>query len=221
MGDLVHLDDRRNRRRPLGAGRPRDLAPVTLYIDLADPFSYLAAERVERFFPAVTWAPAAQAALEPRHPVVLHSAAERLRDAARRRAAELRLPLQWPERFPESVPAAMRAAVYAQSVGRGGAFVLAAGRLAFGGGYDLDEPAVLQEAAAAARVPVRRALAAARDERHDAVLNANAQVLLAKRAEHVPALLTGDGLVTTETRISAYLLAGVGHAARRAADFTA
>ena len=57
---------------------------------------------------------------------------------AEERAAALRLPLEWPERWPMPVPAAMRVAHYAAQQGRGGAFVLAATRLAFAGGFDLD-----------------------------------------------------------------------------------
>ena len=41
----------------------------------------------------------------------------------------------------------MRAAHYASQQGRGAAFVLAAGRLAFCGGFDLDDPELLAEAA--------------------------------------------------------------------------
>ena len=48
------------------------------------------------------------------------------------------------------VPAAMRVAHYAAQQGRGGAFVLAATRLAFAGGFDLDDLEILTEAAAAA-----------------------------------------------------------------------
>ena len=46
----------------------------------------------------------------------------------------------------------MRAASYAAEQGRGAAFVLAAGRLAFCGGFDLDDPELLAEAAAAAGI---------------------------------------------------------------------
>ena len=90
---------------------------------------------------------------------------ERVRAAAERRAAELRLPLVWPERFPREVPAAMRAAAFAAEQGRGGAFVLAAGRLAFCGGFDLDDPEILAEAAAAAGIPLEDCFHAAGDAR--------------------------------------------------------
>ena len=67
-------------------------------------------------------------------------------ELAEERAAALRLPLAWPERWPASTPAAMRVAHYAAQEGRGGAFVLAATRLAFAGGFDLDDLEILTEA---------------------------------------------------------------------------
>ena len=50
----------------------------------------------------------------------------------------------------------MRVAALAAERGRAAPFVLAAGRLAFCGGYDLDDPETLAEAAAAAGLGLRR-----------------------------------------------------------------
>ena len=61
----------------------------------------------------------------------------------------------------------MRAAAYAAEQGRGGEFVLAAGRLAFAGGFDLDDPEILAEAAAAAGIPLEDCLHAAGDFARD------------------------------------------------------
>jgi 2-hydroxychromene-2-carboxylate isomerase len=102
---------------------PRDLARVELFFDLADPFSYLAAERVERAFDAVTWSPAVQPA--PAGPRARLEVL--LRRQAEDRAFRLRMPLVWPDRFPSGVPAAMRVATLASECGRGAAFVHAAG----------------------------------------------------------------------------------------------
>ena len=127
--------------------------------DLASPFTYLAAERVDRAFDEVTWTPACARTLR------CARAAGRLRrgrrpiiDTAEERAAALRLPLEWPERWPMPVPAAMRVAHYAAQQGRGAAFVLAATRLAFAGGFDLDDLEILTEAAAAAGLRLDRCL---------------------------------------------------------------
>jgi 2-hydroxychromene-2-carboxylate isomerase len=61
-----------------------------------------------------------------------------------------------------------RVAALAGEFGRAATFVLAAGRLAFCGGFDLDDTDVLIEAAAAAELDRDAALAAAADARRDA-----------------------------------------------------
>src|SRR3954447_26059068 len=98
MGELVLLDDRRRRRRTRTTPEP---PKATLYVDLADPFSYLTGERVERTLPRVTWRLAHQAAFEPAPD---GDRVQEIRCAAELRAAQLRVPLQWPDRFPAPVP---------------------------------------------------------------------------------------------------------------------
>ena len=66
----------------------------------------------------------------------------------------------------------MRAAAYAAEQGRGRDFVLAAGRLAFCGGFDLDDPEILAEAAAAAGIPLEDCFHAAGDPRRDGAAEA-------------------------------------------------
>jgi 2-hydroxychromene-2-carboxylate isomerase len=55
MGDVVQPAQTRGRRER--AARRRGAAPAFFYFDLACPFSYLAAERVERLFARVVWRP--------------------------------------------------------------------------------------------------------------------------------------------------------------------
>src|SRR3954469_21532163 len=156
MGTVVSLEARRQGRPARGAARI-DRARTAFYFDLADPGTYLAAERVDRLFPGIAWVPTSLAALRA-------SLSEA--DVAAR-ASVLRMPLVWPERHLEPRPAAMRAAAYAAEAGKGAAFALAATRLAFCGGFDLDDPEVLAEAAAAAGIGLREALAAAGDPARD------------------------------------------------------
>src|SRR5947209_13719758 len=78
MGDLIVLADRfADRSRPIAS------APVAFFFDLACPFSYLAAERVERLLGDVEWIPSA--------PVAAPSS--RMPDSAERDARALRVPL--------------------------------------------------------------------------------------------------------------------------------
>src|SRR5512132_2916723 len=130
LGDLISLAQRRAARPAAAAppARPR----ASFFFDLASPWTYLAAERVDRLFGGVRWRPASGEAMA-RRPWVVDTA----RRAVERRAAELRMPLVWPEGGSVAARGATRVAVLAAERGRGAAFVLAAGRLAFCGGYDI------------------------------------------------------------------------------------
>lgn len=201
MGVVIDFEERKQARRIREARRtaPRDLVHVELFFDLADPFSYLAAERVERSFDAVTWSPATGPSLRgPSH----QDAQEILRRQAEERASELRMPLVWPERFPSDVPAAMRVATLASECGRGAAFVHAAGRLAFCGGFDLEDPDVLAEAAAAAGLAADVCLDAAREARRDAAVHSAGRALAAAGVDRLPALRVGGELYWGEHRIA-------------------
>jgi len=162
------------------------------YFDLACPFSYLAAERVDRAFAAIEWRPTMAAEL--RGPVYA--------EVAERRARELRLPLVWPDNPGSDVPGAMRAAAHATQLGRGAAFALAAGRLAYGGGYDLEDLDVLAEAAAAAGVSPDECVRAAGDEQLDAPMRDRAQRLLGVGGDRLPALSVGRTLFSGERRVA-------------------
>src|SRR3954468_4275880 len=124
MGEVIRLDDRRARLRPESV--MEDAVRAEFLFDLASPFTYLAAERVDRAFDEVTWTPASARTLQCASMPVDSGDVQRIFDLASERAAALRLPLQFPERWPASVAAAMRVAHHAGQQGRGGAFVLAA-----------------------------------------------------------------------------------------------
>src|SRR5215213_1284332 len=154
MGEVIQLHERRARR---AGTSPRRRSRAAFYFDLACPFTYLAAERVERAFDEVVWTPAA--------------------DGALRRTC-----------LADDAAAAMRVAARAQESGRGAAFVLAATRLAFCGGFDLGDPEILAEAAAAAGVALDDCLAAAGDERRDGAIEDAGRALLATGADRLPGL---------------------------------
>lgn len=214
MGDVVRLSAVRAARRLATKARRR--ARAEFYFDLSCPFSYLAAETVERAFDEIAWRPASAVALQRTTLASDPARAEIARVAAERRAHELRIPLVWPERFGTPVPAAMRAAAYASDHGRGAAFVLAAGRLAYCGGFDLEDPEALAEAAAAAGVPLEGCLDAAGDAGRDGAIEAAGRRLLAAGADRLPALRVGRSLVWGERNV-----AEAAAAARRRAAATA
>jgi 2-hydroxychromene-2-carboxylate isomerase len=208
MGDVIDLAERRDARRTRER-RARVARRAEFFFDLASPFTYLAAERIDRAFEDVVWTPASSAALERGALGADVAAVDRLRGAAEERAGRLRLPLSWPERFPADVPAAMRIAASAAQVGRAGSFVLAAARLAFCGGFDLEDPEILAEASAAAGIVFDDCLAAARDAARDARMERAGRRLLAVGADRLPALRVGRTLYWGEDRVSDAAFAAV------------
>jgi 2-hydroxychromene-2-carboxylate isomerase len=196
MGDLIRLEDRRARRRPDATGG--EAVRAEFFFDLASPFTYLAAERVDRAFDAVTWTPACACSLRCRDLPAGEREAGEVAGRAEERAAALRLPLEWPERWPAPVPAAMRVAHHAAQQGRGAAFVLAATRLAFAGGFDLEDLDILTEAAAAAGLSLDACLRAAREDRRDGAIEAAARRLLGAGVDRLPALAVGRRVVWGE-----------------------
>ena len=206
MGDVIPLFRRRSSAPSTPARAALHAAPghaprVTFYFDLASPWTYLAAERAERLFGDGRWCPATGEALlggrtapDPRD--------ERERAAAERRADQLRLPLVWPEEWPDCGRGAMRVAALAAEQGRAAPFVLAASRLAFCGGYELDDPEVIAEAAAAAGLPLADALAAAGQLRRDGPMERTALRLLRRGADELPATVVGRQLFAGESRLA-------------------
>jgi 2-hydroxychromene-2-carboxylate isomerase len=176
MGDLIVLADRFADR-----SRPTPRTPVAFFFDLACPFSYLAAERVERVLGGVEWIPSASLAPPD----------ERMREAAEREARALRVPLVWPENWPTSLPRGLRAAAFASDLGRARAFALAASRLTFCGGFDLEDPEILAEAAAAAGLSPEDCLIAAEDPTWDAAPASTAQGLRRRGVDALPAVRIG------------------------------
>jgi 2-hydroxychromene-2-carboxylate isomerase len=199
MGELIVLAERRaDRSRPTRSPRP------AFFFDLSCPFSYLTAERIERVLGEVDWVPTAATVLrrggEWDQPSTVRAHAETC-------AVALRLPLVWPDGFPGDTPTALRAAAYAAQIGAGARFALAASRLAFCGGFDLEDPEILAEAAAAAGISFHACLAAAADPARDGELHATARGLLAHGVTRLPAIrlgrrwLNGDGALAAATAV--------------------
>lgn len=208
MGVVTSLDSYRlvaARRRQTARLRqtPRRVAVrPTFYFDLASPYTYLAAERAERMFAGLQWVPASGEALRC-GAFVAHDE----RAAAVRRAALLDLPLVWPPDPSARVVDAMRVASLAAERGLGAAFVLAASRLAFCGGYAIDDPEILAEAASAAGIDAHEMLRAARDVGRDAPIREAGRELLAAGANRLPALRVGGIVFCGEDRLSAAVAA--------------
>lgn len=198
MGEVISLMERRAR---IVGEAPAVRLPVRYAFDPRSPEAYLAAERVERLGASVTWVP-----VLPAGPVTPATPAESARLIAR--AAALRLPLVWPEVTPVS-PRLVRIAALAADAGALPAFALAAGRLAYCGGFDLDDPEIVAEAAAAAGLDLDACLAAAADPSRDAPLRAEADRLAATTNGPVrfPAFEVGRTVLFGEDQLPAVLAA--------------
>lgn len=208
MGVLISLSEARAARAAnIGAasasesaveqGKPLVRRPATIWFDLDSPLSYLAAERADRTLPGARWRPAFEEILTGR-PAGGGMAGMA---HAEQRAAELGVPLSWPARWPASGRAAMRVAALAADRGVARQFALAAGRLQFCGGFDLSQPDILAEAAAAAGLGLQEALDAARDEALDGALEAASKQLLREGATGLPAFRVGRRLFCGESSL--------------------
>lgn len=204
MGVVIELKDQlADRSRPRGGSR------AAFFYDLACPFSYLAAEGVERVLGEVEWIPAPAVGLDGG---ALWARYEAMRALAEREARAIRLPLVWPDRYPANPRHALRVGSFASENGAGSSFALAAMRLAFCGGFDLEDPEIIGVAAAAAGLPVEDCLTAARDPSRDVFLWATARGLHARGARRMPALrlgrrwLEGERVLDSMAMIGAHAL---------------
>ncbi len=174
-------------------------ADVEFAFDLCSAWTYLAAERVDKLFGDVRWAPAILPGFVPDVITPADLRERRARVAAR--ATALRMPLVWPDRHPAAGRAAMRVAHYAAEQGRAARFVLAAGRLAYCGGFDLDDPEILAEAAAAACLPLDPCLAAMGDTSRDAAMETAGRMLAANGADQLPVVTVRGILFCGESQL--------------------
>jgi len=194
VATIVDLAAERRRRRAPGPAPGVCGAPALLTFDLCAPQTYLVAERVDRQFPALVWAPVlpAEAPLSDDD-----------LDALADRAHALGLPFVEPEDPYTGAAAAARVAALAAELDRAAPFVLAASRLAWAGGFDLADTDVLIEAAAAAGLDPADALAAAVNRGRDGLLTYATDRIRAVGVRTLPALRVGDRWYEGEPAITA------------------
>lgn len=127
------------------------------YYDLASPYAYLAAHRVDDLLPGpVRWRPillgAVFKATGRRSWAVSGPDTRRagMREVERRAALYRQPPVVWPREWPANALSAMRAAIYALQCGREREFAHAAYAAAFQRGADLADVEVLAAAGEAA-----------------------------------------------------------------------
>jgi 2-hydroxychromene-2-carboxylate isomerase len=200
MGEVIELKDQLADR-----SRPKVGSRAAFFYDLACPFSYLVAERLERVLGEVDWFPAPAVGLGGDARWMRFEATQRL---AEREARAARLPLVWPDGFPTNPRHALRAATYASENGAGPRFALAALRLAFCGGFDLEDPDILHIAAGVAGTSFEGCLTAAADPARDGPLWATARGLRARGVRRLPAVRLGRRWFEGERLLDAVALLG-------------
>ena len=221
MGEVIRLEDRRARRRPEAV--VGDAVRAEFFFDLASPFTYLAAERVDRAFDEVTWTPACSRTLRcARDAGGLRRCRRRSSTRAEERAAALRLPLEWPERWPmagagrDARRALRRPAGPRRGVRARGDAARVRGRL---------RPRRPRDPDRGRRPPpglrLDGCLQAAREERRDGAMEAASRRLLGAGADRLPALCgRSRGVFWGEDRVgdAAATARRRGTAGRRAAS---
>ena len=184
MGEVIELKDQlADRSRPRGGVR------AAFFYDVACPFSYLVAERVERVLGEVEWVPAPAVGLDGGARWARFDATRVL---AERDALAARLPLVWPDGFPANTRHALRAASYAAENGAG-AELRARGhaarvlrRVRPGGSRDPRDRRGVGRTIASTNASWRRA-----NPRRDRALWATARGLRARGVSALPALRLG------------------------------
>jgi 2-hydroxychromene-2-carboxylate isomerase len=176
------------------------------YFDLGSPYSYLAAERVQRVLPVQpVWQPILLGGIWQQSGGRSWGVTEE-REAGRReverRAQEYGLmPIRWPEGWPNNTLQAMRVATFAQSIGRAVAFSLAAFRQAFAAGRDLSDVDNILIAAAACELHPNAILKAMETQSVKDNLRQATQEAYDRGVRGVPTIAVGDELFFGDDRL--------------------
>jgi 2-hydroxychromene-2-carboxylate isomerase len=185
---------------------------AAFYFDLADPLSYLAAERVLHALPfAAEWRPVLGRELgaESYEAFRCREESEIFRAEVARRADSLGLqPLRWPDPFPFDSALAMRVATYAKSIGRTVPFAQAAFRQAFAGGRSLEDPDSVVIAAAACEMHPTAVLRAAELRTVADELARATAAAVADGIRELPAIVVGESVFSGERAVEESAAAG-------------
>lgn len=188
VAEIVYLAERAADR-----SRPSRGAAV-FFFALECPLSYLAAERLERALGAIEWAPVISPLGELCAPGIECDREQRAHERfehAQRLAEQLGLPLVEPERFPMESRRASRVAVFAAEDSRVHRFVLGISRMAYCGGFDIDDLGMIAEAAAGAGLDPDEAIRAADDPRYDLQIDSTTRGLDRRGVTGAPAIRIG------------------------------
>jgi 2-hydroxychromene-2-carboxylate isomerase len=166
------------------------------YFDLADPYSWLAAERVLQTLGfAAEWTPVLGMASAASGARCAEEVAAIREDVERQAAAQGLLAVRWPEPWPFESEQAQLVATYAKSIGRAVPYALAAFRQAFAGGRSLDDEDTLLIAGAACEMAPRATLTGAATKGTRRALDEATALARERGVRSVPAVWDGERLL--------------------------
>jgi len=191
---------------------------VDFFLGAMSPYSWLAAERIGKLLPHARWRALFLGGL-------FHGAGrqswgfgerreQEMAECERRAAAYGLGVMRWPEPWPTNDLAVARAMTFADREGALRRFALAAMRLAFLAGRDLERPDTVLEAARVAEIDPERVRRALGDEEIKLALRSETDAALARGVFGVPTVAVGEQLFWGEDRLEQ----AAGAAGARAAD---
>lgn len=178
----------------------------TFYYDLGSPYSYLAAERIQRVLSVVpVWQPILLGGIWKetggRSWGITDKREEGMAEVECRAAGYGLMPVRWPEGWPNNTLKAMRGAIFAQQTGRAVAYSLAAFRQAFAAGRDLSDVDNVLIAAAACELHPNAVLKGIEMQSTKDRLREVTREAYERGVRGVPTIAVGDDLFWGDDRL--------------------
>ncbi len=185
----------------------REVAPQApvFFLGAMSPYSWFAAERMERMLPQARWRGVFAGALFKANDRVswgiTAARAAGIADCESRAQEHGLGPIRWPDRWPTNDVLIARAMCFAEGRGQLERFALSAMRLCFLDGVDLGERASVLEAARRAALDGHEVDAALADPEIKDALRRNTGEALALGVWGVPTIVVGDELFWGDDRL--------------------
>jgi 2-hydroxychromene-2-carboxylate isomerase len=193
------------------------LMPATFYFGAMSPYSWFSAERIGDLIPAARWQPLFLGGVFKANGRKSWGLGEEraagMADCEARADSYGLGPIEWPEPWPTNDLHVARAMLAADRRGLLKPYALAAMRLAFREGADLEELATLLEAARRSGIDADDLQAALADQAVKDALRAAGEEALARGVFGVPTVITGEQLLWGDDRLEQAAAAASGAAA--------